>query len=78
MSIISPTRAGVRYGLDTRTIAAPMRIAASRATTVVESSGDLVAWRWPSGVQLERVSRRDMEKAAETLVHLAMIREVRA
>jgi hypothetical protein len=30
-----------------------------RATSVVESSGDLVAWRWPSGVQLEWGSRQD-------------------
>jgi hypothetical protein len=37
------------------------RIAATRATCIVESSGDLVAWRWPSGVQLEWVGRQDME-----------------
>jgi hypothetical protein len=48
------------------------------AASVVESSGDLVAWRWPSGVQLEWVSHRDMEKAVQTIVHLAMIWEERA
>ena len=48
------------------------------ATSVVESLGDLVAWQWRSGVQLEWISRQDMEKAAETIVHLAMIWEERA
>jgi hypothetical protein len=54
-SKISPVRAGVKYGSDTRTNAPPMRIAASPAqkTSVVDSSGDLVAWRWPTGVPLE-------------------------
>jgi hypothetical protein len=53
VTIISPLRAAVRYRLDPkRIIAAPMRIAPGPAATgVVESSGDLVAWRWRSGVQ---------------------------
>jgi hypothetical protein len=52
VTIISPIRAGVRYRLDPeRIIAAPMRIAPATATDVVESLGDLVAWRWQSGVQ---------------------------
>jgi hypothetical protein len=33
----------------------------------------LVAWQWLSGVQLEWVGRRDMEKAVQTIVHLATI-----
>jgi len=53
VTIISPLRAAVRYRLDPkRIIAAPMRIAPGPAATgVVESLGDLVAWRWRSGVK---------------------------
>ena len=50
VTIISPLRAAVRYRLDPkRIIAAPMRIAPGPAATgVVESLGDLGAWRWRS------------------------------
>ena len=53
VTIISPLRAAVRYRLDPkRIISAPMRIAPGPAATgIVESLGDLVAWRWRSGVQ---------------------------
>jgi hypothetical protein len=45
------------------------------ATSLVESSGDLVAWRWPYGVQLEWVSRQDMGKAAQTIAQRPMVLE---
>ena len=52
VTIIGPIRAAVRYRLDPkRIIAAPMPSPPARATSVVESLGDLVAWRWRSGVQ---------------------------
>lgn len=78
MSIISPTRAGVRYGLDTRTIAAPMRIAASPVQQA-SLSHRAIWWRSDGhpAFKLEWVSRQDMERAAETIVHLAMIWEER-
>jgi hypothetical protein len=59
-----------------------MRIAASPVQqSVVESSGDLVAWRWRSGVQFEWVGRQDMEPdgtGRADIVHLAMIWEARS
>jgi hypothetical protein len=53
VTIISPLRAAVRYRLDPkRMIATSMCIAPCPAAAGVgESLGDLVAWRWRSGVQ---------------------------
>jgi hypothetical protein len=64
VTIISPLRAAVRYRLDPkRIIAAPMRIAPGPAATgVVESLGDLVAWRWRSGVQSLCAHRADPDE----------------
>ena len=46
--MISP----IRYRLELkRVIAAPIRIPTPVATGLVESLGDLLTWRWPSGVQ---------------------------
>jgi hypothetical protein len=64
MSRISPTRAGVSCRSDKRITPAPCASPPAPCNaSVVESSGDLVARRWPSGAKPKWISRRDTEKA---------------
>ena len=77
-SIISPVRAGVRCRSYKRTIAEPMRIATSPVQQAWLSR-QAIWWRGDGDpASIGMVSRQDMEKAVQTIVHPAMIWEERA
>jgi hypothetical protein len=74
-SKISPVRAGVKYGSDTRTNAPPMRIAASPAQKQASLIHQAIWWRGDGqpAFNWNGSAAGDMEKAVQTIVHLATI-----